>query len=114
MTPGLPIARPPHPHIKRALAAMGDMRVLEADHKRAKFRQAQPLRHLAAAARRARRRRRGPLPVITSTSRASRACALRRNRNNARVRLALRQPMQIEPGVDRPACRAQRAASCGG
>ena len=38
----------PHPHIKRALAAVGDVRVLEADDEVAEFRQGQPLRHLAA------------------------------------------------------------------
>ena len=60
----------------------------------------QPLRHLAAQhaglAERAR-----PLPVITSSSRASRACALRRKLQQRRMRLRLRQPVQIEPGVDR-------------
>ena len=40
--------RPPHPDIQRALAAMADMGFLEPDHQRAEFRQAQPLRHLAA------------------------------------------------------------------
>src|ERR1700726_2065928 len=40
-------SRSPDPHVKRALAAMADMRFLKADHQRAKFRQAQPLRHLA-------------------------------------------------------------------
>ncbi len=36
------------PYIERALAAMADMGFLEADHQRAEFRQAEPLRHLAA------------------------------------------------------------------
>src|SRR5947208_12883461 len=40
--------RSPDPHVKRALAAMADMRFLKPDHQRAEFRQAQPLRHLAA------------------------------------------------------------------
>src|SRR6201999_1649679 len=38
----------PDPHVERALAAMADMRLLKADHQRTEFRQAQPLRHLAA------------------------------------------------------------------
>src|SRR6266702_2522612 len=41
-------SRSPDPHIERALAAMTDMCFLKADHQRAEFRQAQPLRHLAA------------------------------------------------------------------
>jgi hypothetical protein len=41
-------SRPPDPHVKRALAAMADMRLLEADHQRAEFGQAEPLRDLAA------------------------------------------------------------------
>ena len=40
--------RSPDPHIERALAAMADMGFLKTDHQRAEFRQAQPLRHLAA------------------------------------------------------------------
>ena len=38
---------PPHPHIERALAAVADGGVAEADHQRAEFRQRQPHRHLA-------------------------------------------------------------------
>src|ERR1700761_9540485 len=41
-------SRAPDPHVKRTLAAMADMGFLEADDQRAKFRQAQPLRYLAA------------------------------------------------------------------
>ena len=42
------LSRAPHPHIKCALAAMTDMGLFEADHQRAKLRQAQPFRHLAS------------------------------------------------------------------
>src|SRR5450631_4640240 len=41
-------SRPPDPHIQRALSAMADMGFLKADHQRPEFRQAEPLRHLAA------------------------------------------------------------------
>ena len=37
----------PNAHIKCALATMADMGFLKADHQRAEFRQAKPLRHLA-------------------------------------------------------------------
>src|SRR5882672_8394491 len=40
--------RAPDPDVERALPAMADMGFLEADHQRPEFRQAQPLRHLAA------------------------------------------------------------------
>src|ERR1700732_5363458 len=40
--------RSPDAHVKRALAAVADMRLLKADHQRAEFRLAQPLRHLEA------------------------------------------------------------------
>src|SRR5260370_35693648 len=40
--------RSPDAHVERALAAMADMRFLKADHQRAKLRETQPLRHLAA------------------------------------------------------------------
>ena len=78
---------------------MGDMRVLEADHKRAEFRQAQPLRHVAAQ--HAGLARRGPLPVITSTRRASRACALRRKRSSAECACACVSPCRSMRRVDR-------------
>src|SRR6188472_1114416 len=42
------LANPAYPHIQCALAAMADMGFLEADHQRAEFRQAEPLRHLTA------------------------------------------------------------------
>ena len=56
-------------HVERALAAMADMRFLKADHQRAEFRQAQPLRHLAAQhAALGFRAAILPLPVMTSTN----------------------------------------------
>ena len=62
------LPRPPHPHIQRAFAAVADMGFVEADHLGAEFRQAEPMRHLAAqhAALRIGPTLR-PLPVITST-----------------------------------------------
>jgi len=42
MVNGKLLARPPQAHIKRALAAMADMGIVEADDKRAEFRQGQP------------------------------------------------------------------------
>ncbi len=43
---------------------------------------------------------RAPLPVITSTTLAPRACLARRNPNKRVVRLGLRHAVQIEPAVD--------------
>src|SRR5512143_3678537 len=44
--PPLPSLASADPYIKRALAAMRDVRVFEADDKGTKFRQAKPLRNL--------------------------------------------------------------------
>src|ERR1700750_3006975 len=41
-------ARPPDPYIQRALTSVADMGLLEADHERTKFGQAEPVRHLAS------------------------------------------------------------------
>ena len=51
-----------------------------------------------------------PLPVITSTSRAPRVCAVCRKRSSASCASRLRQPVQIEAGVDR--VRVPRATRC--
>ena len=88
-------------HIKRALAAMADMGFLEADHQRAEFRQAQPLRHLAAqhaalgfgAA---------DLALAGDDEHEGQAVAVRalQERQQRAVGAGLRHAVQIEPGID--------------
>src|SRR6185503_7729088 len=93
-------AAAPQPDVERALAAMRDVRVLEADHKVAKVRQGQPLGHLAA--------QNATLAVAASAFAgddehqpgAARARGAQEVQERA-VRLRLRQPVQIHAPVYR-------------
>ena len=92
--------RSPDTHVERALAAMADMRFLKADHQRAKLREIQPLRHLAAQH-----------PTLGISSRATFAGNDEHERQAVAVgalqeteQLAvgarLRHAVQVEPGID--------------
>src|SRR6266404_9339230 len=92
--------RSPDAHVERALAAMADMRFLKADHQRAKLRQTEPLRHLAAQH-----------PALGISSRAAfagddkherqavAAGALQETEQFA-MGSGLRHAVQVEPGID--------------
>src|SRR5262249_31141693 len=92
---------PPHPHIQRPLAAMGNVRILEAGDRRGNFRRAKPVRSL---------------PLQNTALAVTRTCAFARDHQHkpraagtgraqkaqqSCVGFALRQPMQIEPAVER-------------
>jgi hypothetical protein len=80
---------------------MGNMRILETDDQRAELRQAQPLRYLPSQ---------NTALAVTRTSALARdnqhkPCAASTRRaqkpQQSRMGFALRQPMQIEPAVNR-------------
>ncbi len=106
-------------HIERALAAMRNMRVLEADHKGAKLRQIKPLRHLPAQ--HAAFALAAPALAGDHQHQARAAATGRAQEMRQRgVRFALRQTMQIETAVDgllaagdaRPHAAAKRRQRC--
>ena len=94
------------PDIERPRAAVLGRGLLEADDEGAQIRQAQPMRHHAAAARRAPRRAptgapAPPLPVIDQDEAVPCACARRRKREQRRMGLLLAHAVQVD-GVRRP------------
>src|SRR5437867_66596 len=97
-------------HIERALAAVTDVRGLEAQHQVAEFRQRQPLRHLPS--------QHAPRLALAAHTLAGddqhelEAVAMRamQEARERAMRLALRQAVQIELGVDRLAATRELLA----